>query len=345
LIDGLLVRGQPGIIAGPKKTLKTNLSIDLALSLAEGGLFLGRFNVPAAVRVGVMSGESGAATIQETALRIAAAKGRPLAEYEKAIWCFDVPQLGHAEHMTALENFIAEHQLEVLILDPTYLMMLGLGDDAGNLFVVGRFLKALGELAQSTGCTPLLCHHLRKTRAEPYEPPELEEIAWAGFQEFVRQWMLLGRRKRYNPADGGHHELWLSVGGSAGHCGLWALNVDEGTREDVGGRRWSVEVLAAHEAYTERAEAEANEAEQRKLRRQQQQAQKAREAVLAALVQFPLGETAYVIREAAGINSRRFAAIIQDLVADQIVEECVISKPNGRHYRGYRLAGASGNHD
>jgi hypothetical protein len=342
LIDGLLVRGQPGIIAGPKKTLKTNLSIDLALSLAEAGLFLGRFNVPAAVRVGVMSGESGAATIQETALRIAAAKGRRLAEYEKAIWCFDVPQLGHAQHLAALADFIAEHQIEVLILDPTYLMMLGLGDDAGNLFVVGRFLKSLGELAQSTGCTPLLCHHLRKTRAEPYEPAELEEIAWAGFQEFVRQWMLLGRRKRYDPADGGHHELWLSVGGSAGHSGLWALNIDEGTRQDAGGRQWDVEVLAAHEAYAERAEAEADEAERRKKRCQQRRAQQEREALLESLGRFPQGETARTIRETAGVGSRRFNAIIQELVAARIVEACVVAKQNGQNYGGYRLTGTSG---
>jgi len=342
LIDGLLVRGQPGIIAGPKKTLKTNLAIDLALSLAEAGLFLGRFNVPAAVRVGLMSGESGAATIQETALRIAAAKGRPLPEYENAIWCFEVPQLGHAQHMAALGDFIAEHNLEVLILDPTYLMMLGLGDDAGNLFVVGRFLKALGELSQGTGCTPILCHHLRKTRAEPYEPPELEEIAWAGFQEFVRQWMLLGRRKRYDPADGGHHELWMSVGGSAGHSGLWALNIDEGTRQDPQGRRWEVEVLSPSEAYAERVLVEEERLARRREKARQARAARDREAVLDALGQFPQGETARILRETAGLSSERFRSIIADLVAGGAVERCEINKHNGQRYGGYRLTGTLG---
>lgn len=336
LIDGLLVRGQPGIIAGPKKTLKTNLSIDLALSLAEGGLFLGRFNVPGAVRVGVMSGESGAATIQETARRIATTKGRPLSQYENAVWCFDVPQLGHAEHMAALAEFIAEHQLEVLILDPTYLMMLGLGDDAGNLFVVGRFLKSLGELSQKTGCTPLLCHHLRKTRSEPYEPPELEEIAWAGFQEFVRQWMLLGRRRKYDPADGGHHELWMTVGGSAGHSGLWAVNIDEGTRQDAGGRRWEVEVLDAHEAYEQRAEAEAERGELRKQKQRQSQQDCDEQAVLAALELFPEGETKNTLRDAAGLSGRRFGPILARLMAKGLVEQCEITKPNGQRYPAFR---------
>ncbi|MBC7336673.1 MAG: AAA family ATPase, partial [Clostridia bacterium] len=240
-------------------------------------------------------------------------------QYENAIWCFDVPQLDSAQHMAALGDFIAEHQLEVLILDPTYLMMLGLGDDAGNLFVVGRFLKSLGELAQRTGCTPLLCHHLRKTRAEPYEPPELEEIAWAGFQEFVRQWVLLGRRKRYDPADGGHHELWMSVGGSAGHSGLWALNIDEGTRQDPGGRRWEVEVLNAHEAYDQRAAIEEEQAERRQARQDDLRQRRQREAVWQALCLFPGGETPRVIRESAGVSgavaTKQLARLVQEGIA------------------------------
>ncbi|HUT11776.1 MAG TPA: AAA family ATPase [Thermoguttaceae bacterium] len=142
LVDGRLVRSQPGMIAGPKKTLKTNTSIDLALAMSQAGLFLGRFNVPEAVRVGIMSGESGAATIQETARRIARAKYTDLARFNNVIWSFDIPQLGQADHTEALRQFILDHELEVLILDPTYLMMMGVGNDAGNMFVVGGLLKS-----------------------------------------------------------------------------------------------------------------------------------------------------------------------------------------------------------
>jgi hypothetical protein len=142
LIDGVLVRGQPGVLAGPKKTLKTNISVDLAIALSQGGYFLHRFPVIGKTRVGVMSGESGAATIQETARRVAASKGFAL---ENAFWCFDVPQLGNVLHADALRAFIDRHSLELLILDPTYLMMMNLGDDAGTLFIVGRMLKSLGD--------------------------------------------------------------------------------------------------------------------------------------------------------------------------------------------------------
>ena len=96
-------------------------------------------------------------------------------------------------------------------------MMLGIGQDAGNLFVVGRYLQAISDLVRDTGVTPILCHHLRKGVTEPHEPAELEDIAWAGFQEFTRQWLLLNRRSRYEPDQPGHHELWMNVGGSAGH--------------------------------------------------------------------------------------------------------------------------------
>lgn len=341
LIDGILVRGQPGVIAGPKKTLKTNISIDLALSLSDEGLFLGQFNVRKAVRVGIMSGESGAATIQETARRIADAKTKSLCDFERAFWSFEVPQLGNALHTDALKRFIEAYQLDVLILDPTYLMMLGLGDNAGNLFIVGSFLKSLGELAQVTGCTPLLCHHLKKGVADPYEPAELENIAWAGFQEFVRQWILLNRRIRYDPDRGGHHELWMSVGGSAGHSGLWGVNIDEGTRQDPDGRCWEVDVISSAEAYAERDAVASEVAEERKEQQKQSKRDKQRRAVLAALEKFPNGETSRVIREQAGVSGAVIGEQLDELVGERVVEECMVPK-NNRAERGYRLVTAGG---
>ncbi len=336
IVDGVLVRGQPTVIAGPKKTLKTNISIDLALALGHGGLFLGRFNVSQALRVGVMSGESGAATIQETAKRIALSKNWTLENFGGVFWSFDVPQLNSQTHIEALKRFIGDYELEVLILDPTYLMMLGLGQDAGNLFVVGEYLKSIGDVAQATGCTPILCHHLKKSIQEPYEPAELENIAWAGFQEFVRQWILLNRRVRYDPDRGGHHELWMSVGGSAGHSGLWGLNVDEGTRQDSIGRQWEVDVISAAEAYALRAEQSDEVVEERKQRQQQSREEKQRDAILDALRLYPEGETPRVIREMAALSGTVVTRHLATLVAQGVAEECTVKK-NNRDERGVRL--------
>lgn len=341
LINGILVRGQPGVIAGPKKTLKTNLSIDLALSLASGGRFLGHFQAEGEYRVGLMSGESGAATIQETARRIAASQSGRLSNYKNAIWSFAVPQLGQADHIAALHRFITEHRLDVLILDPTYLMMLGLGNDAGNLFVVGGLLKALGDLAQETGCTPLLCHHLKKSIGDPYEPAELDNIAWAGFQEFVRQWVLLNRRVRYDPDQGGDHKLWMSVGGSAGHSGLWGLNIQEGTRQDVAGRRWQVEVLSATDAYAERASGKEQSHELQRQLEKDARLQQRRAAVLKTLAAFPDGETTRVIRELAGIGAGSIQSVLVGLVESGDIVPCTIEK-HARSESGYRIIKAAG---
>ncbi|MCI0354279.1 MAG: helicase RepA family protein, partial [Acidobacteria bacterium] len=75
MIDGMFVAGQPLLIGGMQKTLKTNVLLDAAISLASGSPMLGKFEVARQVSVAVMTGESGMGTIQETVNRILAAKG------------------------------------------------------------------------------------------------------------------------------------------------------------------------------------------------------------------------------------------------------------------------------
>ena len=118
----MLVKSQPCVLAGPKKCLKTNILIDLTLSLANQSKFLGEFYVTKPVRVALVSGESGQATIQETARRVARSKPwKNLADYENAFWCFDLPKLGQPDTAKTIIAYIQKHALDVLVLDPAYL--------------------------------------------------------------------------------------------------------------------------------------------------------------------------------------------------------------------------------
>jgi len=332
LIDRTLVALQPCIVAGGKKSLKTSIMLDMGISLAMGGFFLGKLKVNRACRVGIMTGESGLATIQETCRRICRAAGYNLSDIGGLIFSDDLPRFGNLEHEDALRRFIMDDELEVLAVDPAYLCLPGA--DAGNLFVQGDLLRGMTKVCSDTGCTMILAHHTRKTKTDPFSPPELEDIAWAGFQEFARQWLLVGRREAYEPGTG-EHRLWLSVGGSAGHTALWAVDISEGTRETEGGRFWAVDVMSASEARSE--------VQNRKEAQKQSQAgaaiERDCERIKNVLANYPAGETAKTLREVAGINSSRLGIALTKLLQRHEVDRCEIQKPCRKTpYDGYKLA-------
>ena len=347
LIPGLLVKGQPCVMAGPKKCLKTNTLIDLTLSIATGTGFLGHFSVPIAHRVALLSGESGAATIQETARRVARSKNDShLKNATNAFWCFDLPKLGQPNTVRALVDYVNRHDLDVICIDPAYLCM-PIGDSASNLFVVGPMLADLSKVASETGVTIVLAHHTTKTSSskahgvEQFAPPELENIAWAGFQEWARQWMLLGRSERYDPDRTGHHKLWLAGGGSAGHSGLWGVTIDEGSQQDLHGRRWHVRVASASAVCTEQQTVRSTARDNAKRAKEQARRDERQIKAILAYRLFPDGETKTQLRDAAGLSGTHFETINAQLIQQGLVEECNVEK-NGKSLPGFRLRATTG---
>lgn len=245
LVKKLLVKGQPCILGGPKKALKTTIAADLAISLGSGSPFLEAFDVPKPVRSAFISGESGEATLQETFFRICKSKGiRP--EDAGVWWDTRLPQLAQNDELADLARGLAERGIEVVIIDPMYLCLLSgedaQGKQASNLFDMGPLLLKVARACLSAGATPILATHARKNLISPNDPIELEDLAFSGIQEFARQWMLVNRRNPFNPGSG-LHQLWMTAGGSCGHGGTWGLNINEGKLdENFGGRVWEVVV-------------------------------------------------------------------------------------------------------
>ena len=97
--------------------------------------------------------------------------------------------------------------------------------DPSNLRDTVAVAPGVSRTCLEAGATPLLIHHFKKVKAESHELPELEELAYAGIQEFARQWLLLKRRER--PSRGRASTcFWLSIGGSRDTSGAWAFDID-----------------------------------------------------------------------------------------------------------------------
>ncbi len=195
------------------------------------------------------------------------------------------------------------------------------GVDAGNVFIQGERLGAVGGVCQKHGVGLLLCHHCRKpakTRSSAdYEPPELDDISWAGFSEYARQWILLGRREEYELGTG-QHKLWLSIGGSAGHSALWGLDVDEGPAGSP--RTWKVDLIAPAQARADKKGASI------------------RQRLLDAAREFPNGETKTGILDTARLKSDHATRTVFDaLVSEGILVASTVTK-NAIGYPGYRVA-------
>jgi replicative DNA helicase len=334
LIRGVMVARQPMIMGGRSKVLKTSIAVEGAISLGSGTPFLGRFDTQKTT-VGFWSGESGAATIRETALRTAAAKGVNLADCS-VYWSFDLPRLSQATDLEALRSTILQRGIKVAIFDPLYLCLLS-SDTAGtasNLFAMGSVLQPLSAFAQEAGVTLVLLHHFRKTgQSDDSDPAGLEELAQSGAAEWARQWILLQRRIPYQ--SDGHHDLWMRCGGSAGHGSLWGLTIDEGIldSETFTGRTWDVEVKSVGDA----REQAKRERENRKAEDQEAREEDHRRRVLDALRQFPDGATTRALREAAGLNIDNCGRATRTLLQQGKLTTCKVVNTRGT-YDGFRLA-------
>jgi replicative DNA helicase len=248
LVEQVMVAGQPGVIGGAKKTLKTSLAIDVAISIGTGTRFLGRFPVPQKRRVAFLSGESGPSTLQETARRVCKARKVSLEKCD-VLWSFDLPQLSSKSALGRLGAALEENEVTVVFIDPLYLCLLGSGGaSATNLFETGPMLRQATLACLDAGATPIFLHHTTKGSGKKSESIDLDDLSFSGVAEFARQWLLIGRRTPYVPGTG-RHELHLTIGGSAGQSGSWDVDVEEGVLgDDFKGRKWDVVTRRAGQA-------------------------------------------------------------------------------------------------
>lgn len=181
------------------------------------------------------SAESGEVILQRNLLGMAAMmeiteqeKGE-LFQKRKFSIQFWVPRINDDDLMGYFSDCIDKTGAKAVVLDPLYMAMNG--DSQHSLGLNGEQIQKLCRLITDKGATPIVDDHAKRSsiNAKEYRPIVLEDITGAGKAESFRQWMLLGRRSAYQNDDSTikEHDLWLTIGGSAGHSGTWGLDVSE----------------------------------------------------------------------------------------------------------------------
>lgn len=249
IIQDCLVANQSAVTAGASKTLKTTIEVNRALALISGKDFLGKFKVNRPSSVFFATAESGKATVQATFRAMADQMNIDLEQDAvkplSVNWW--VPKANNAELMDYFCFEAEQSGADVCIIDPLYQVL----DDAQSSYILnGQQLATVCNRILEMGATPILVDHAKRSssNAKDFEPLELDDISGAGKAEYFRQWMLISRRSRFiaEPGEPHQHDLWLTLGGSAGHASTWALDISEQIQADRK-RAYTIETLARSE--------------------------------------------------------------------------------------------------
>ncbi|MGN6545925.1 MAG: PriCT-2 domain-containing protein [Aureliella sp.] len=262
IIEDCLVAGQPSTTSGASKAMKTWIEAARAVALISGKPFLGRFAVNRPCSVFFATAESGKATVQRTIRAIARWMDVDLRAIDPGMltFCWWVPRVSDAELLDYFAYEAEKSKAEVCTIDPLYQVL----DDAQSSYILnGRQLADLSNRILALGATPILVDHAKRSsqNVKEFEPLELEDISGAGKAEYFRQWLLVSRRSKFAPEPGQprNHELWLTLGGSAGHASTWALDIEETIHSDRS-RDYEVATAPRSEVVQQRSEARKEQA-------------------------------------------------------------------------------------
>ena len=124
-----------------------------------------------------------------------------------------------------------------------------------NLFKVAVPLDLVDDFCRSVGITPMPCHHLRSTRANPLSPADLDDLAFSGILSSPAA-MVFDDAPRGLRIGSGFHPSNAQHGGQRRHNSMWsAMDVDEGVFDSddaagdgLYGRHWDTCLRPADEA-------------------------------------------------------------------------------------------------
>ena len=319
LVNDMFSIGQPVVFGAPKKNLKTTLLVDLAVSLATGTPWMGTFEVPKPRRVLLITGESSERSTAQRTKKSTTKRGltgHQIGDMLR-IEAAEFPKLPRIEDCEQVRRTVAEHGIEVVILDPLYMGMTG-DINSGNIFEMGDALKRFKDACQPADL--ILSHHIKKTAiVREGVAPDLDDLSGSGVPEFAGSFFLMGRLSPYQ--HDGIHDLSASFGGREEQSGTFRLKFNEKT--------WTAEKLSLEGFHAEK-KAKAEEFKMLSFVPQ----------ITEALQGCPEGVSLSSLAQQCGTKKDRtpFSRSIRYLVEIQEIEEVPGFVSGKRPCKGYRLA-------
>lgn len=175
LVRGIWSEGAHGLMAGEEKTFKSLLTMDLAVSVASGTLFLNHFEVPKVGPVLIIQEENEPGNVQDRLSRIVNSRrlGPGLNAGQLDFKGADLPvyllnnpgfAFNSEEDMVELDRMLRDVKPALVVFDPLYLMTPGL--DENSAVDMTPILHELTKLKRRHGCGTMIVHHFNKAGAE-----------------------------------------------------------------------------------------------------------------------------------------------------------------------------------
>jgi len=152
-----------GVLGAEKKAGKTWADLDLAVSVALGLKWFGRFEVERPGSVVVYAGEGGARNIVRRVQAIAEHRGVPFDDLRGVLRVSErVPKLTDPHAMEAVREDLAAHPgTALVIIDPLYLA--AAGAKGSDLYAMGEALSGIQAECQDAGAALVVTTHWNKT--------------------------------------------------------------------------------------------------------------------------------------------------------------------------------------
>ncbi|NIZ91572.1 AAA family ATPase [Kineosporiaceae bacterium B12] len=150
-----------GVLGAEPKAGKTWNAFDLAVSVASGTPWLGRFDVDDPGPVLVLAGEGGEGNVVRRLRAIATARGIT-ADTLPIVITTRAPHLNDVGHMAQLAEQLQALRPRLVVLDPLYLS--AAGADAKDLYAMGAVLQTPQRLCDAVGAALLVVTHFNRQR-------------------------------------------------------------------------------------------------------------------------------------------------------------------------------------